>query len=331
MRGYRVFHVFCIMSLILGMLQSISLAQQFVTPQKMVTDYEQRELYASFEVKSQLQALRKEISEKNLTFQVGYTEAMDYPIEKITGLKAPADVDELIIKQNRRVREFFERKQLLQSSLTICTEGRHFDWRENQGATPVRDQGPCGSCWAFATHGAFEGSYRIRRNTDADTSEQDSLDCSGYGDCSGGWWAFQYLIDDGSATEGNYPYTAQKGTCNSTVERPYGAVIWGYVENSTEIPSVTKLKEALCRYGPLAVAVRATRLFQAYKSGVFNERDTGSVNHGVTLIGWDDDMQAWLIKNSWGPVWGEEGYMWIHYQSNSIGSYASWVQAKSNP
>jgi len=94
---------------------------------------------------------------------------------------------------------------------------------------------------------------------------------------------------------------------------------------------VDKLKQALCRYGPLAVAVRATRLFQAYKSGVFNERDTGKVNHGVTLIGWDDNKEAWLIKNSWGTGWGEKGYMWIVYYSNSIGYGASWVEAKSSP
>jgi hypothetical protein len=76
------------------------------------------------------------------------------------------------------------------------------------------------------------------------------------------------------------------------------------------------------------VAVEVTNAFRAYTGGVFNESSTGDVNHGVTLIGWDDAKQAWRIKNSWGPGWGESGYMWIDYQSNSIGYGASWVQAE---
>jgi cathepsin L len=79
----------------------------------------------------------------------------------------------------------------------------------------------------------------------------------------------------------------------------------------------------------LAVAVRVTSAFQHYTGGVFNERDGGNVNHGVTLIGWDDNKQAWLIKNSWGTGWGEDGYMWINYNSNSIGYRAAWVQARN--
>jgi hypothetical protein len=100
------------------------------------------------------------------------------------------------------------------------------------------------------------------------------------------------------------------------------------VDPSTQIPSVTKLKNALCKYGPLAVAVRVTSAFQAYKSGVFNQKDPGGVNHGVTLVGWDDSKKAWLIKNSWGPGWGMSGYMWIGYGSNKIGYGAGWTVAR---
>ena len=70
-----------------------------------------------------------------------------------------------------------------------------------------------------------------------------------------------------------------------------------------------------------------TNLFQAYTTGVFNENASSNVNHMVTLVGWDDDLQAWLIKNSWGEYWGENGYMWINYFSNKIGYGAAWVQA----
>jgi hypothetical protein len=99
---------------------------------------------------------------------------------------------------------------------------------------------------------------------------------------------------------------------------------------------VDRLKDALCKFGPLAVTVLATDAFQAYTGGdIFNECASGDINHAVTLIGWDDDKQAWLIKNSWGTGWGdtcgygsERGYMWIAYGCNKIGAYAAWVYAQ---
>jgi len=196
---------------------------------------------------------------------------------------------------------------------------------------PVRSQGPCGSCCAFGTHGALEGSYAILNKALIDSAEQDTLDCSGAGDCGGVWWAYQYLIDTGSAKEADYPYVAKKGTCKTGVQRPYRAVAWGYIDSKVEIPSVAALKKALCEYGPLAVAVAATPAFQAYRSGVFNEGSNANINHGVTLVGWDDSKQAWRIKNSWGTGWGESGYMWIAYTTNKIGYAAFWVQAKPAP
>jgi hypothetical protein len=168
-------------------------------------------------------------------------------------------------------------------------------------------------------------------NARIDSSEQDTLDCSGAGDCGGGWWAHQYLIDSGSAKEAGYPYVATKGDCQSGVKRPYKAVTWGYVDSANPIPSIDALKRALCEYGPLSVALRATDIFKAYTGGVYNHNDTGKVNHGVTLVGWDDSKEAWRIKNSWGETWGETGFMWIAYGCSSIGYGASWVQAEAKP
>ncbi len=82
--------------------------------------------------------------------------------------------------------------------LEQCSAGEaRFDWADYNGVTGVRDQGSCGSCWAFATHGAYEGSFAILNKMLVDSSEQDTLDCSGSGSCDGGWWAFDYLIDTG--------------------------------------------------------------------------------------------------------------------------------------
>ncbi len=289
-------------------------------------DYEKRELAASDEIKAKLAALRSEAETRQWTFEVGYTTAMDFAVEEITGLKPPDNWLNLAKQQNSTAQTLKEPKPM---SLGKCVaSAAQFNWADYNGVTGVRDQGNCGSCWAFATHGAFEGSYAILNNTLIDSSEQDTLDCSGAGSCSGGWWAYQYLIDTGSADETEYKYVAQKGTCRANVNHPYKAVAWGYVDSNNSVPTVDALKKALCEYGPLGVAVAVTPAFQAYKSGIFNENSPANINHGVTLVGWDDSKKAWRIKNSWGVGWGESGYMWIAYGSNKIGYAASWVQAK---
>lgn len=289
-------------------------------------DYIKRELGASDDIRSSLSALRDEAAAKQWTFEVGYTTAMDFTTEQITGMKPPKDWLEKAQEQDVVAKTF---EQPEQTALGSCVAtAAKFNWADYGLVTPVKDQGPCGSCWAFGTHGAFEGSYAILNNTNINSSEQDTLDCSGAGDCGGGWWAYDYLINTGSADEANYPYTAEKKACKSSAVRPYKAAVWGYVNSRVEIPSVGELKKALCNYGPLAVAVVVTPAFQAYKSGVFNENSTAQINHGVTLVGWDDSKQAWRIKNSWGVGWGESGYMWIAYGCNKIGYGATWVQAK---
>lgn len=290
-------------------------------------NYEQRELTASAEVKTVLAALRSEAATKNWTFEVGYTTAMDRAFAQLCSLKPPANWRELAKLQDSQVQPVKESKSV---SLEKCiASAAQFDWTEQNGVTGVRDQLTCGSCWAFATHGAFEGSYAILNKELIDSAEQDTLDCSEAGDCGGGWWAHQYLIDTGSAKEADYSYVARKGTPKSNVERPYKAVAWGYVDSTRDIPTVDALKKALCEYGPLTVAVEVTPAFQAYKSGIFNESSNDKINHGVTLVGWDDTKQAWRIKNSWGTGWGESGFMWITYTSNKIGYGAAWVQAKT--
>lgn len=295
---------------------------------KLITptlDYAKRELRASTDIRSALAGLRDEAAAKQWTFEVGYTTAMDFATEQITGMKPPEDWLEKA-KQQDAVAKTLEQPERAALGSCVATAAK-FNWVDYGGVTPVKDQGACGSCWAFATHGAFEGNYAILNNSQINSSEQDTLDCSGAGDCGGGWWAYDYLIKTGSAEEANYPYTAVKGACNTGAARPYKATVWGYVNSHVQIPSVAELKRALCNYGPLGVAVAVTPAFKAYKSGVFNENSIADINHGVTLVGWDDSKQAWRIKNSWGTGWGESGYMWIAYGCNKIGYGASWVKA----
>lgn len=385
-------------SAILVTLWALGADAQEPTKPAVSADYQQREISAPPQIKSQLEALRAQARAKAFTFEVGYTTALDYRLEQITGLVPPANLAAMIGEQNRVGAQAIEKKLVQTISAACSATAAKWDWRQNAGATAVRDQGGCGSCWAFGTHGAFEGSYRLINNKSVNSSEQDTLDCNpwGYG-CGGGWWAFQYLIDKGSATEADYPYAGTKGTCKTTVKRPYKAKAWGYV-GTTGMPSTSDIKQALCQYGPLAIAVQVTPAFSAYTKGVFNAcaltwhsgmahsvgdliqhaaggaiftcvqggttgateptwpvptssvpyptvndgtarwQYSGTVNHGITLVGWDDAAGAWIIKNSWNTTWGEtagygteKGYMLLTYGCNNAGFGAAWVQAaKSN-
>jgi len=290
-------------------------------------DYSMRESDAPAHIKKTLEALRAEAVSSKWTFEIGYTFAMDHPLSEITGMRPPDNWLEQAQQQNAIAESL---REPMPSAVGGCVAtASQFNWVDQGCVTGVRDQDSCGSCWAFGTHGAFEGSYAIINHTLIDSSEQQTLDCSKVGDCGGGWWAFQYLIDTGSGTEAAYPYTAVQGTCRTDVPAIYRAAAWGYVDPNTQIPSVDALKKALCTYGPLGVAVAVTAAFQAYKSGVFNENSSANINHAVVLVGWDDGKKAWRIKNSWGTGWGESGFMWIAYGSNKIGYGAAWVQAKA--
>lgn len=109
------------------------------------------------------------------------------------------------------------------------------------------------------------------------------------------------------------------------------AVIWDYVNYPPDLmPTVEELKTALIEHGPLVAPMTFDNCLLAYKSGVFNEKTKGKISHVVLLVGWDDDKQAWLVKNSWGEQWGEKGYGWIKYGSNQIGTYAAWIESEAN-
>jgi len=352
------------MALIVALVTAPLHAQVQTQLQRAQIDYAKRELQAPPAIKQQLQTLRMEIQTKNLKFQVGYTTALDYKIEQITGGKPPVDLADQSRKQLEKADELLKidmaaRDEFLKINKSVilpefeikCVAGASsWDWRLKKKVTPVRDQKGCGSCWAFAAIGAYEANYLIRNNESIDASEQCALNCSGAGGCGGGWYngVFEWLIKNGTATETSYPYTANDKPCSTAVPTPYRAVAWGVVHPESPIPTVAQIKEALCKYGPLAIGVLVTSDFQAYTGGVFNHPasaltvtgDDGkkywNVNHCVTLIGWDDSKHAWLIKNSWGTAWGdtcgygsEKGYMWIDYGSSNVGLFPAWVQAKN--
>jgi C1A family cysteine protease len=266
-------------------------------------------------------ALKKQGQEEGWTFEVSKNEATQYPLDQICGLKPPANWQE-----NAHYVDFPNKADLPAS----------FDWRDATGLPPIRNQGGCGSCWAFATVGPLECDIKIRDNDVVDLSEQWLVSCNheGWG-CAGGWFAHDYFLNatdacgqSGAVYESDYPYTASDAACSCPDPHPYHINSWAYIGNGNSVASVNAMKQAIMEYGPISVAIFANNAMQAYHGGVFNGCSTGQINHAVTIVGWDDNQGTngvWFLRNSWGTSWGESGYMRIPYNCNSVGYAACYI------
>lgn len=206
-----------------------------------------------------------------------------------------------------------------------------FDWREkapNKKLTPIRNQGSCGSCWAFSTAATVADAIHIKDNRpDLDLSEQWLVSCNSnnYG-CNGGWYVFDMYQKKGSVYEVDYPYTGTDSSCKGGLHYNEKLESYAFVDTDSNVPSVEKIKAAIYNYGAISVAVNADGNMQSYSSGIFSKCSSGeNVNHAVNLVGWNDKGGYWIMRNSWGESWGENGYMKIKYGCNAIGYAASFV------
>tara|TARA_B100001094_G_scaffold250142_1_gene247613 strand:+ start:611 stop:1477 length:867 start_codon:yes stop_codon:yes gene_type:complete len=192
------------------------------------------------------------------------------------------------------------------------------DWRDEYKVSSVKNQGHCGGCWAFSSSGAVESIWAIQKNILYNLSQQELIDCStdlGNKGCRGGSMdlGFQYIIQNGLCRNASYPYVASdqectKDQCSSVVNISN----YGNLKPNDEI----NLRKGVAQQ-PVSVAIQANkRSFQLYQSGIYNDYDCGTeLDHGVLVVGYgydfESDMKYWIIKNSWGANWGENGYIRI--------------------
>jgi cathepsin F len=228
-----------------------------------------------------------------------------------------------------------------------------WDWRTTGGkgnsgiVTPVKDQGACGSCWAFSTTGVIESTWALKGNPMAQMSEQLIVDCShgccnitGYGPvcnagCDGGfqWNAFIDIMTwGGLVTESDYPYTGETGTCATPVQSKFFSPIKNYTCLSGPNPAdEEQLRTYMFTDGPVAIAMNAG-ILQFYFGGIVDpffpnfECDPNSLDHALLIVGWGQEKNwigemtpYWIVKNSWGTWWGESGYFLIARNANLCG------------
>lgn len=205
------------------------------------------------------------------------------------------------------------------------------DWREHGYVSDVKNQGQCGSCWAFSTTGALEGQNFRKTGKMVTLSEQNLVDCSGtYGNqgCNGGLMdnAFKYVKANGGIdTEESYPYEGVQKKCRFQKEN-IGAEDTGFVD--IEEGDEEALKNATATVGPISVAIDASHYsFQFYHSGVYDEVQCSSsqLDHGVLVVGYGtyNNQDYWLVKNSWGTGWGLNGYVRMSRNKNNQCGIAS--------
>jgi len=209
-----------------------------------------------------------------------------------------------------------------------------FDWRNHGAVTPVKNQGRCGSCWAFSVVGALEGMSKIKKGSLVSLSEQELVDCHKK-NCQGEWpgYAFDYVEQNELSREDCYRYQSTDGSAKSCRKCSTGTSITGHSRVAGD--NENELRRILTEVGPVSITMCWPRSASDYRGGVYNDAGCNGNNcpgwHTVTLVGYgrEGSTDFWLLKNSWGGRWGEQGYMKIIRGQNRcfIARYALYPDA----
>lgn len=278
-------------------------------------------------LRDEVNGMRAEIQRKGLKFQVDITDQMKAKMSDIFSFKPPKPTPNPAPQPEPEPEPVTPPVPAEDPRSKCDPNAAAFDWRAHGALQPIRSQGSCGNCYLFAAIAAYEGAYKAQIRQSVALSEQYYMDCTNRFGCDGGFsptvWAMMKTV--GGQVADSYPYKMKKGACKvSTPSGNYKVAEFGLISEEKVAP-VQAIKNALCAHGVLATAIRGTRMFAAYKSGIFNEGATGRINHAINIVGWDNSKRAWLIRNSYSTSWGEEGYAWVEWGSNSVGSWTAWV------
>ncbi|MBI5478281.1 MAG: PKD domain-containing protein [Deltaproteobacteria bacterium] len=247
---------------------------------------------------------RRDVAMRGFSYTVGDNPAIHRSMDQLAGLRKPAN----------RVRN------ITPPPPPPGAAPSKWDWRtQGVGLPAVRDQGGCGSCWAFGSTAVLEGAIAIFDQKIVDLSEQFAVDCNGEGfGCGGGYWVYDLYKNPGAVMESVYPYAAYDQQCRSSgLDHPYTLTAWHSIQPGDR----EAMRSAIYQYGVIGVTVNACGSQIGYTGGVYDstECNYGQTNHIVALVGWDDTVThsqgtgVWIMRNSWGDGWGESGYMRIAY------------------
>jgi len=263
-------------------------------------------------LQKELADMRAEMRANGWDFEIGANPAMQYSIEQLCNFKPELrPLDSSAYEPGDQA--------VVAATLPTSFIGTY---------TPIKNQASCGSCWAFSTIAGLEAAIKFKTGATYDLSEQHLVSCNPWGwGCSGGFFAFDMIVPSkgyypGAMPETCFPYTALDSACAYCATPTwYPVAAWAYCGTSNTVASVDAIKNAIYTYGSVSAAVYVDRYFQAYTGGTFTtcRKKVSSCNHAIILCGWDDAKGAWLLKNSWGTGWGENGFMWMKYGCNLVG------------